>query len=314
MSTKVAIVTTLKSSLQNTLAFVNYHLNIGVNHIYLFFDDPNDVCIEALGNYQKVTCIRCDSKHWEKLTSQSELTLIERQLLNADCALELARRDRYNWLVHIDSDEIIHVKEPLDRLLSKVSKNIDVLVIHNLETVPERDKYNSAFEEITLFKNQDLLWQKYLAYFLGCSRVFQGGHYFRGHPYGKSAIRTNVDFESVGIHFPTAPGGKKVRAKRFSGGELLHFECCEFESWRMKWLRRHNGIAAFPEMTPYGKWKLSKFGDLYESGDENGLWEWYKAQYFLSNYEQTVLSMLGLLKRVQLDRKLFQNNNSMVAG
>ncbi len=141
MSAKVCIVTTLKSSLQNTLAFVNYHLNIGVNHIYLFFDDPNDVCIEALGDYQKVTCIRCDSKHWEKLTSQSELTLIERQLLNADCALELARRDRYNWLVHIDSDEIIHIKEPPDRLLSKVSKNIDVLVIHNLDQFEQKMRH-----------------------------------------------------------------------------------------------------------------------------------------------------------------------------
>jgi hypothetical protein len=40
------IVTTLQAPLHETLMFVNYHLNIGADHIYLFFDDPGDAAAE----------------------------------------------------------------------------------------------------------------------------------------------------------------------------------------------------------------------------------------------------------------------------
>ena len=114
----VSTVTTLKAPLRETLMFVNYHLNIGVSHMYLFFDDPNDDCIEALANYKQVTRIRCDSNHWENLTSKFPVTeswtmrqlgnvnysvesnLDYRQILNANYAFKLAQRDGYDWLIH----------------------------------------------------------------------------------------------------------------------------------------------------------------------------------------------------------------------
>ena len=40
--------------------FVNYHLNIGVDHIYLFFDDPTDAAADALARRARVTAVRCD--------------------------------------------------------------------------------------------------------------------------------------------------------------------------------------------------------------------------------------------------------------
>ena len=55
MKNKICTVTTGKVSLRNTLDFVNYHLNIGIDHMYMFFDDPKDVAINILSKYEDVT-------------------------------------------------------------------------------------------------------------------------------------------------------------------------------------------------------------------------------------------------------------------
>jgi Glycosyl transferase family 2 len=335
MTTKVATVTTIKAPLNETLMFVNYHLNIGVSHMFLFFDDPNDVAIEAVANYEKVTSIKCDSKYWDNLSLQPKLidkskqnwtsltssvqleekteyfsnSTYEKQLINANYAFNLAQQDGCDWLIHIDSDELIYVKQPLDVLLSKVGENINVLVIEPSETVPEQDEHENFFEEVTLFKNKESLWQKYLAYFLGCKGVFQEGYYFRGHPYGKSAIRTNTDIQSVDIHYPIIAEGKKVKAKKFRQATLLHFDCCSFKTWKRKLIRRYEGTTTFPNMRSDRKKQLAKFAEVYESGNNTQLRELYHQQYLLSNYERKALGMLGLLKRIQLDPKLFQKHS-----
>ncbi len=320
----VSTVTTIKAPLRETLMFVNYHLNMGVSHMYLFFDDPNDVCIEALADYKKVTCIRCDSEHWENILSQSgalerdwitiessELrqtlssAIDRRQILNANYAFKLAQQDGYDWLIHIDNDEFIYAKKPLDVLLSKVSPKTDVLVIKPLETAPEKTEYESIFDEVTLFKRLPGLWQKYLAYFLGCQRVFQDGYYFRAHHYGKSAVRTNANIKSIDIHYPVAATGHKLRGKRFFGTKLLHFDCCGFESWKRKWMRRYDKSAVVIEDVPRRHKQLTQFAEAYESGDINRLYDLYGQFYFFSSYEHKVLSLLGLLQRIQLNPKLF---------
>ena len=39
------IVKALRGSCQETIDFLNYHLNIGVDHMYSFFDNPTDVAM-----------------------------------------------------------------------------------------------------------------------------------------------------------------------------------------------------------------------------------------------------------------------------
>lgn len=339
MTAKVATVTTIRAPLSQTLMFVNYHLNIGVSHMFLFFDDPNDPAVEALANSEKVTCIRCDSEHWHNLTSQSELidrsklnwanltanvtleeetkkfggSTYEKQLVHANYAFKLAQQNGYDWLIHIDSDELIHAKQPLDVLLSKIRKEIEILVINTAEAVPEQDEYESFFEEVNLFKNKDFAWQKYLAYFLGCQRVFQEGFYFRGHRVGKSAIRTNADIQSVDIHFPIIAKGKTVKAKKFRKAKLLHFDCCSFKEWKQKFIRIYDGTTSFDvNNPPRRKKQFAKFAEVYENGDRTQLRKLYHHQLFLSKYERRVLGMLGLLKRIQIDPNLFQKHSARV--
>lgn len=59
---KMCTVTTLMAPLNQTLSFVNYHLNIGIDHMFLFFDNPDDEAIDALKDYKRVTCFGCDDE------------------------------------------------------------------------------------------------------------------------------------------------------------------------------------------------------------------------------------------------------------
>ena len=53
--TKVAIISTVRAPLNELKMFINYHLNIGVDEIILFFDDPSHIDISPLGKYKNVT-------------------------------------------------------------------------------------------------------------------------------------------------------------------------------------------------------------------------------------------------------------------
>jgi hypothetical protein len=62
MPAKICSATTLKSSVEQTLNFVHYHLSLGIDHLFLFFDDPYDKSIELLKDYSNVTCINGSDK------------------------------------------------------------------------------------------------------------------------------------------------------------------------------------------------------------------------------------------------------------
>lgn len=47
---KVAIVTTCKGGGETTVSWMAYHLEVGFDHLFMFFDDPND---PALGDARK---------------------------------------------------------------------------------------------------------------------------------------------------------------------------------------------------------------------------------------------------------------------
>ncbi len=192
MRNKICTVTTIKTSLENTLTFVNYHLNIGIDHMYLFFDDPKDAAVKVLSSYKGVTCCKCDSKHWNNLILQKDLVketpkiknvkknykkgyfcLEERQQLNADLALKMAKKEGYDWITHIDNDELIYSKGSLKENLAKSKKNADVLRLPSLEAVPERLNYKNVLKEISLFKSFGAIARFYYSHKKILQKIFQ---------------------------------------------------------------------------------------------------------------------------------------------
>jgi hypothetical protein len=115
-----AIVTTLKlpeGKSQPLDSFLRYHLRVGFDHVFLFFDDATDSSAEVAAVFppEKVTVIRRDASHKERekqcklyadLADCLESEVQARQQLNCEIAMEMANDMGLTWLVHIDMDEV----------------------------------------------------------------------------------------------------------------------------------------------------------------------------------------------------------------
>jgi hypothetical protein len=286
------------------MKFVNYHLNTGIDHMFLFFSDPDDPALEALSRYNRTTCIRCDTRHWQDHNLTADSNFDERQKCNATTGFRLARKSGFNWMIHMDVDELIFSRESIPAHLAGVSQSVKAVRIPVFEAVPEKTEYNSFFEEVDLFKVMTTGLRKYRAR-LAAGGAFFRGEYFRGHSMGKAALRTNAHFSGVWAHGPIVDGEKMLPASILSEVKLLHFDSCTFEAWKTKWGRlcetgiiqsglRKNRIKQF-----------ESFAALYSKGDFSNLEDLYRQMYFLSDRDKKILNDMGLLKRIHLDGKLF---------
>ena len=158
-------------------SFVRYHLKIGFKHVYIFFDDVNDGGIKIVKkkfSNDEVTIILnndnlkskwktvCPS--YESLTPYIEDEVQARQRLNCEVALNLAYEGKYDWLLHIDSDELFYMKNS-SNIQSHFQKlndgNIGQMTYLNFEGVPE-ELYDGSevndedvfdyFKNVTLFR------------------------------------------------------------------------------------------------------------------------------------------------------------------
>lgn len=154
----IAIVGTFRASLSDTIRYVNYHLNTGIHHLFLFFDDPTDPAIDALAALKQVTCIRCDDKYW----SASGFTVLpsdlnQKQIINANVGLRLAREMGIGWITHIDSDELLYAEEGISRALSRIAPQVEVISFQVLEAVPEQLEYECMFAEVRVCSKRGYL-------------------------------------------------------------------------------------------------------------------------------------------------------------
>ncbi len=220
-----AICTTVKYPHQFTV-WIKYHLNIGIDKIYVFIDDPKDqntieICHQF---YPRVTTIICDSLLIGKQKDlfpnnqhfQTYKEVMSRQILNAKYAILLAQQENINWIFHIDADELLFVKD--DQSLSSVLSNMFsyknlYLRLQNYEIAPEHDHYQNCFTEGVYFKTDGF---NYVAYVNGKSGVFIGNGY-------------NIDVD--GVHTFKTPWSHTL----CSDIVVLHYVSCNFEEFFKKY-------------------------------------------------------------------------------
>lgn len=344
MKNKICSVTMIKAPLKDTLNFVNYHLNIGIDHIYLLFDDPKDEAVKVLSKNKRVTCFRGDAKYWENLMSdpklipllkemkkgatfsgtkssqlaktkdKNELARVEKQELNASHVFNLAKKNGYSWVAHLDSDELVYIKGSLKKLLAETSRSVDAIRLTALEAVPEKYSPDNVFLETTLFKGMGVVSRFYynhkrlLQKIVPLMRKYEGnisGIYFNGHAAGKSIVNANSKIKMVGIHEPVPRPGNSLNYSFPSNGYLLHFDSCSFSEWRKNCIRKYDGTVIAIAMKKKGVEIFEKFVDAYKKGDEERIRNIYAEKYFISSYKKIIFRSLGLLRRIRVDKKLF---------
>lgn len=212
---KAAIVTTVINVEAVIDFFISYHLNIGFDHIFLFFDDPSETSIQKARAYPNVTVVLCDDALREKWSTTRLLRthkayssfidreVMARQILNAEIACQMAVDMGIDWILHIDGDELFYSprQSVKDHFSELDKKGVGQVTYANHEAVTERLEYDNFFKEATLFKrNFSLLTEAQIALLMSDPIFGRGSRYFHYYSIGKSAAVVRDGLVPVSVH------------------------------------------------------------------------------------------------------------------
>ena len=269
-----SIVTTCAEPRALMDAFVAHHLEQGAEQIFLCFDDPNDLSLDRLSKVPRVTCIKCDEKHWSRLSAKVGRPKghRRRQTLNAEFVSN--RLCKTDWITHIDADEFLlpRNENSIVSLLAAVPDHIDAMRILPAERA-FKDYYAPgviSLDGIYKLKPDGARneWGRKIYGDLG--ELFPNG--FQGHEVGKSFKRSRNKNARLNIHFVRHNGENIEESKvKQSDGVLLHLFPASFEDWCYKFERRIFDVEYFNDMPKRARRKYGIYGEVLSRNGRMGL-------------------------------------------
>ncbi|CAA3002807.1 glycosyltransferase-like KOBITO 1 [Olea europaea subsp. europaea] len=218
---KICITTSTSAGLDQILPWMFYHKVIGVSTFFLFVEGKaaSPAVSKVLGSIPGVNVIyrtreleeqQAKSRIWNETWLSSffykpcNYELFVKQSLNMEMAIVMARDAGMDWIIHLDTDEMIHPagarEYSLRQILLEVPGSVDMVVFPNYESSVERDDIKDPFTEVSLFKkNYDHLPKD--TYFGMYKESVRGNpNYFLTYGNGKSAARVQDHLRPNGAH------------------------------------------------------------------------------------------------------------------
>ncbi|KAL6124964.1 hypothetical protein ACLB2K_077472 [Fragaria x ananassa] len=218
---KILITTSTSAGLDQILPWMFYHKVIGVSTFYLFVEGKaaSPEVSKVLESIPGVKVIyrakeleeqQARSRIWNETWLSSffykpcNYELFVKQSLNMEMAIVMARDAGMDWIIHLDTDELLHpagAKEySLRQLLQDVPGNVDMVIFPNYESSVERDDIKEPFTEVSMFKrNYDHVPKD--TYFGMYKESTRGNpNYFLTYGNGKSAARIQEHLRPNGAH------------------------------------------------------------------------------------------------------------------
>ncbi|KHF99735.1 Dephospho-CoA kinase [Gossypium arboreum] len=212
---KICITTSTSAGLEQILPWMFYHRVLGVTNFFLFVEghaaSPNvSKVLESLPGVKVVYRTKeleeqqAKSRIWNETWLSSffykpcNYELFVKQSLNMEMAIVMARDAGMEWILHLDTDELIHPagarEYSLRQLLLDVPSNVD------MESSVERDDIKDPFTEVSMFKkNYDHLPKD--TYFGMYKESTRGNpNYFLTYGNGKAAARIQDHLRPNGAH------------------------------------------------------------------------------------------------------------------
>eukprot|EP00944_MAST-04C_sp_MAST-4C-sp1_P005511 g5511.t1 len=202
-----------------THTFIKFHLALGFDKIYFYFDDVDDLggdteLLKALsieyGSQVSVCCCNLEwftSNAFENYGSYIKTDLVARQIVAIKQALRQANEDGMNWLLHIDIDELLYFQprrtdadnlkpSSIKRWFSTIPAHIDQVRFTNYEAAPEKLEIQPLdyFKSISLFKRNPNLTKK--SVLRKYWPIEKRPYYFTAYSNGKSAVRCDIKKEN----------------------------------------------------------------------------------------------------------------------
>jgi hypothetical protein len=251
---KLAFITTTAESYDQIRLWYEYHRSVGVSNFYLFVDGaaatpqvsarlrrlpgvvvvPRDDDLKARHASSRVWNETWLSAFFHKPCNHELFVL---QSLNMEVGIALAERDGVDWLLHIDTDELMYPGSgpefSLQTVLAAYPASVDTVVFPNYEALPERDDVSAPFDQVTLFKrNYHHVVSD--AYFRSYHAVARGNpNYFITYGNGKSAARVRPGLRPNGAHrwysYSRAP-----REETSDQSAVLHYTYDRFDDLKSR--------------------------------------------------------------------------------
>ncbi|WCJ39004.1 Glycosyltransferase-like KOBITO 1 [Euphorbia peplus] len=218
---KICITTSTSASLDQILPWMFYHKVIGVTTFLLFVEGKAATpsvsrVLESIPGVKVIYRTReleeqqAKSRIWNETWLSSffykpcNYELFVKQSLNMEMAIVMAREAGMDWILHLDTDELIHPagssEYSLRQLLLDVPGNVDMVIFPNYESGVERDDIKDPFSEVSMFKkNYDHLPKD--TYFGMYKESTRGNpNYFLTYGNGKSVARIQDHLRPNGAH------------------------------------------------------------------------------------------------------------------
>ncbi|KAF6137563.1 hypothetical protein GIB67_031842 [Kingdonia uniflora] len=218
---KICITTSTSAGLEQILPWIFYHKVIGVTTFFLFVEgkaaSPNvSTILQTIPGVKIVYRKReleeqqAKSRIWNETWLSSffykpcNYELFVKQSLNMEMAIVMARDAGTDWIIHLDTDELLHPagaqEYSLRQLLLDVPGTVDMVIFPNYESSVERDDIKEPFSEVSMFKrNYDHLPKDtYFGMYRESTR--SNPNYFLTYGNGKSAARIQDHLRPNGAH------------------------------------------------------------------------------------------------------------------
>lgn len=293
MAARWGIVTTLKATESQVMAFVAHHLSLGPARIWLHFDDPEDPAadaVEALG-IDRLRVIRCDDVFWgEKKTRAADRppSHQRRQVTNLRRVYRKEGAD-YDWLAHIDVDEFLVFDRPIHAILADCETEYFRVEPYEALHDPQMadDIFTSRFfHRATRSKAEAELLAPLFGRYAG---LLQKG--MLSHMAGKCFFRTGLEAFKPAIHSAKLME-KRLTVKGFAEGiALLHFHAEDPERW----------VRGLDFRLARGAYRmLPKLRDFLMEADDSEIADFYMTVMMARPELVEVMEGADMLRRVRL--------------
>ncbi|CAN6444168.1 unnamed protein product [Victoria cruziana] len=218
---KICITTSTSAGLNQLLPWIFYHKIMGVSNFFLFVEGKAassnvTAVLEAIPGVKVIDRTKeleeqqARSRIWNETWLSTffykpcNYELFVKQTLNMEMAIVMARDAGMDWIVHLDTDELVHPagarEYSLGSLFMDVPENVDIVIFPNYESCVERDDIKEPFVEVSMFKkNYDHLTKD--MYFGNYKEATRGNpNYFLTYGNGKSAARVQDHLRPNGAH------------------------------------------------------------------------------------------------------------------
>ncbi|WP_165805963.1 glycosyltransferase family 2 protein [Marixanthomonas spongiae] len=246
---KTAVVLTVKNEARLLRPNLLYHLGLGIDRVFVYFDHTTDNGPETIADLKNVQAQNSvsaeqysDLPFLKKFWSNAEEHHTARQCLNTYDALQQCKQEGIDWLVSLDADELFITRNKGQQTLTdffnaEITENYDVIRLPTLEMVNRKMAYQNVMAEETLFKKQKNFKSRFDRIYRKLYNPYTKKHittsYWLGHTMGKAAINVHSDLIPFNVHRYQKHNGDKPREKK--AGNILHYHLYDFEDFLKKY-------------------------------------------------------------------------------